>query len=731
MRTRLLTVAAVMVGSALLNQANASGDDSCYPSWTVLKENLDACSNLPFLSPGNDSEVNLRLLLADKGLNTFQLSGEKNLERDEGFGAVPFSLFRFGTTDLAMAADNVEDVKPGEPTPAAAQSSLTAMLEKLGLTRAVTPAAGDEFLSGEGSRCRSNADESAQSFISQVLASKDVTDAERKALADSRMQMLGACTWDADTREALQPKAVESVTGKAFATYLRAASAFYNGNFDEALTGFTALSDSPQPWLKQTAVYMTARTKLNSAQEDVFDEYSQLQRDKVDKAALADVETSFKRYLDSYPDGDYADSAQGLLRRVHWLAGDDVKLGEDYAWQLEQQGKASADLEPIVIEMDRAVLGSDRQNLRTPWMLAITDLIRMRETSSPRLSEADLKTQEPLFAEQPELYRYLQGALALYVLDNPDQALEHLPTELPEHLDYLTFSQHLLRGLALQTRQDFKGAQTLWLEMLPRATQPLQREQLELALAMSFERDEQLSRVFAADSPIRSAKVRYILLSRVADADLLRRQTTQGLTETERNAALFVLLYKDLMRNRYADFAEDLKRLPEKLPEDKLGYALGYTYEKGPSLSLFQWPGSKAESDYTCPAVVQTAAALNLDAKDPKALNCMGEFIRANSLDGMPLDSKRNADTLGGSAPGFSGEVFSRLEGYKAVIGNPKAPRDEKAYALYRAVNCYGPSGYNTCGGKEVEPSVRKGWFRQLKKDFASTQWGQTQQYYW
>ncbi|WP_024694401.1 hypothetical protein [Pseudomonas syringae] len=725
MRTRLLSAVAVMAGSALLNQAQASGDDSCYPSWTVLKENLDVCSNLPFLSPGNDSEVNLRLLLADKGLNTFQLPAVKNLELSEGYGAVPFSLFRFGTTDL------VEPAQPGETNAAPLQSSLTPLLEKLGLTRGETPAAGDEFLYGEGSRCRSNSDDSAQAFIEQVSISTDLTDTERKALAGSRLQMLSACSWDADTREALQPKAIESATGKAFGTYLRASSAFYNGEFDEALSGFNALSDSTQPWLKQTALYMIARTKLNAAQQDVFDEYSQLQRDKVDKAALAEVDAAFKQYLDSYPEGDYSESAQGLLRRVHWLAGDDVKLAEDYARQLKQQGQKPEYLDPLVTEMDRSILSSAGQNLHTPWMLAITDLIRMRETSAPRLSEADLKTQEPLFADQPELYRYLQGALALYVLDDPEHALKQLPTELPEHLDYVTFSQHLLRGLALQARQDFKGAQALWLDMLPRNTQPLQREQLELALAMSFERDEQLSRVFAADSPIHSAEVRYILLSHVADADLLRQQTTQGPTETERNTALFVLLYKDLMRKRYADFAEDLKRLPEKLPEEKLGYALGYTYDKGPSLSLFQWQGDKAEAAYTCPAIVQTAAALKLDEKDAKALNCMGEFIRGNSLDGMPLDTKRNADTLGGSAPGFSGEVFSRLEGYKIVIASPKAPRDEKAYALFRAINCYGPSGYNTCGGKEVEPSVRKGWFRQLKKDFASTQWGKAQQYYW
>lgn len=97
----------------------------------------------------------------------------------------------------------------------------------------------------------------------------------------------------------------------------------------------------------------------------------------------------------------------------------------------------------------------------------------------------------------------------------------------------------------------------------------------------------------------------------------------------------------------------------------------------------------------------------------------------------MPLDSQPDKQSLGGTESAFKGELFSRLDGYKQVIANSKAPRDDRAYALYRAINCYAPSGYNSCGGKDVEPAVRKAWFRQLKGTFADTQWGKSLQYYW
>jgi hypothetical protein len=248
---------------------------------------------------------------------------------------------------------------------------------------------------------------------------------------------------------------------------------------------------------------------------------------------------------------------------------------------------------------------------------------------------------------------------------------------------------------------------------------------------MSYERDEQLAKVFAADSPIKAEKIRYILLSKAADADLLRQQVTQGTSDTERNTALFVLLYKDLMRSQFGAFSEDLKQLPQAPADDKLGYSLGYVYNQGQALTLFRWQGDKAESGYACPSIAEIAAALHSDGLNPLSLNCMGEFILRNNLDGMPLDEPRSADTLGGTAPGFAGQVFSRHSAYQTVIANSKAGHQDKAYALFRAINCYAPSGNNGCGGKAVEPAVRKAWFKQLKSGFADTRWGKSLQYYW
>ena len=62
-----------------------------------------------------------------------------------------------------------------------------------------------------------------------------------------------------------------------------------------------------------------------------------------------------------------------------------------------------------------------------------------------------------------------------------------------------TLTQYELdAALALQAQQDWKGAEALWLQLLPLAKLPLQRDQLELALAMNYERSGQLAKVFAS-----------------------------------------------------------------------------------------------------------------------------------------------------------------------------------------------------------------------------------------
>jgi hypothetical protein len=718
---RVLPPLALIIGTALCGQAQASGDDSCYPAWSLLRDSLDVCNNLAFLNPGNDSRVNLRLLLADRKALELKPNALNEDELSEGYGPVPFAVTRLDTAQIE-----------GDDSEESGAAALSGLLEKLGIKRDSTDSAGQAFLQGEGSRCRSNRDDSAAVFIGQLVNTPSLSDSERQLLARSRLQLLDGCTWDAAKQASLLPTDVQSVEGKAFVTYLQAASDFYSGRFNEAENGFASLNDNAQPWLKEVSLYMVARTRLNAAQQDAFDEYG-TRKDTLDTAPYAKVGEAFDQYLAAYPQGIYALSAKGLMRRVHWLSGDTDKLADDYTWQMTQADDSQRNLpiDALIQETDNKLLMNIADATPSALLTAVSDLMQMRKDAQPKLTREKLAAQKALFADQPAMFDYLQAVYAFYVDQQPEEALKRLPKDVPAALDYFAFSQHSLRALALEASNDQPGALSLWLKMLPLAKQPLQREQLELALAMNHERSGQLEQVFATDSPIQSAQVRLILLGKVAGAPLLRQQITQGISDTEKNTAQFVLLYKDLLHGQYAAFADDFKALPEKSGEEKLGTSLGYVYGTGQTLQLFRWNGDKAESNYGCPSIGDTAALLQANDKDPKGLNCLGEFILRNGLDSMPLDQRPGSGELGSSEPGFKGDVFSRLNGYQTVIADTKAGRDDKAYALFRAINCYGPSGYNSCGGKDVAQSVRKAWFKQLKTAYGNTSWGKSLQYYW
>ncbi|MBK3434378.1 MULTISPECIES: outer membrane assembly lipoprotein YfiO [unclassified Pseudomonas] len=720
MRIGLLSPLALALLAGFSLPAQASSDDSCYPDWRVSRDSYEPCSNQPFLSPGNDSRVNLRLLLADKKAAPLAPNALGEDDLAQGFGPVPFPVYRL----VPVPATNEE---PDNKADDSRTAELDTLLQPLGIKREEYKTAGQAFLNGEGSRCRSNDDDSATAFISQVIKAQ-MPPAERDVLVKTRLQLLTTCDW---SRQVVDAQLTPSANAQLFRTYLQAAGDFYSGRFDYAERGFAAAATSDVPWLKETALYMTARTSLNQAQAEAFDEYGMPQREHVDKSALSDAEEGFLSYLKHYPQGDYVASARGLLRRVHWLANDDARLAEDFTWQFTEATEAqrNVSVDELVEEADLKLLMVGNKAANSPMLQVVSDLMAMRAHTPPLLSREDLDKQKSTFASEPALFDFLQASYALYVEHQPDAALKHLPADVPSSLDYFAFSQQTLRALALEAKQDWKAAEALWLQLLPLAKQPLQRDQLELALAMNYERSGQLAKVFAADSPISAKQVRYILLRNVAGPDLLRQQIANASDPTERQSAQFVLLYKDLLRGQYATFADDLKQA--SLSDDKLGTSLGYTYTSGQTLKLFQWNGDKAESGYACPSIAQIAATLQNEAKNPHALNCFGEFILRNGLDGMPLEQHRAAGSLGSTASDFKGETFSRLDGYKQVIANAKAPKTDKAYALFRAINCYAPAGYNSCGGEDVAPAVRKAWFRQLKSGFADTQWGKSLQYYW
>jgi hypothetical protein len=427
-----------------------------------------------------------------------------------------------------------------------------------------------------------------------------------------------------------------------------------------------------------------------------------------------------------------------LLRRVHWLAGDESSLGADYA------AASSARLDPVAAlrlaeEIDYK-LPSAQHAAAGPLLLAVSDLQRMRaeggdyalyEAPKP-LSADELAAQAPAFANAAPLYDYLRAAHAFYLAKAPREVLRLIPDDARgQDTSALHFSRQYLRGLALDAAGD-RNARGFWLELIGAADGPGQRQAVELALARHDEATGQIARVFAPNSQVRDPIARAILLQRTAAPVLLRQQATRG-EPHERAVALWTLLAKELTRGFYADFLRDLALVPADAPVD--GYNPEADGFANPEDFLQIQPASGIFvrgplGDYGCPALRQTVATLEKSPLAPTARLCLGEFLRENGFDWLPFDDPLEQG-LGSSKPLFPGTPITRQAIYRGVIADPRASAADKAYALFRAVNCYAPASLNACGGEDAALAERKAWFQRLKRDYPQSRWARELKYYW
>jgi hypothetical protein len=494
---------------------------------------------------------------------------------------------------------------------------------------------------------------------------------------------------------------------------------------------------------------MVARTELNRAQLSSFDEYGGLaEPEQRDRPAIAAAGAAFGRYLAAYPEGRYASSARGLTRRVAWLAGDHAAAAEAFERQLTRPGPfdGAEDAVAIAEEIDHALLmAGGGTAARDPLLLAVVDLERMRcflsaeppaDPCEGRLTREELERQAPLFASEPALYGYLRAAHAFYVRSEPREVLALIPDAARQpRFTYLEFSRQMLRGLALDATGD-RNARGFWLSLFDGAVAPYQREALELALALHDERSGGIARIFASDSKVRHPVIRQLLLEHVAGPGLLRQQARDARApKQEREVATYILLAKQLRRGFYRDFLNDLPLVPADLPEEAYYTgAAGYDAYSLPELApppLRRFAPGAPTGDAACPKLPETVRQL---AANPQAIGgklCLAEYFRSNGFDEFPMDEPPAPTGLASSKPQFPGSAYSRLEVYKSIIADPRALPDQRAWALNRAIRCYGPSGYNSCGGVEVGEQQRGAWFQRLKRDHAGSRWAQTLKYYW
>lgn len=690
-RGRLAAGLLVLLGLSAAPAAWSCADIDCSPPLALqLKAEQCSLTGLPFLSPDNDTRINLGLLAEARGLGHLNLTSPQ----------VPF--------EISMLQPEAND-------PKASAEALASLAASLGVADAPINAALARDAGWLNGRCAQNRPAAAMPFL-QALAQSGLTAAQQQSLASARVAMLGLCettsTPAMPTLDALPDDAAAP-----WATYLHAIRALYLGQFAEAQQHLQTLGDSRQPWLAETADYLLIRVGLQQAQATAFDEYGFYDPHKVDPAPARQAGLALQHYLQRWPQGQYLASAQGLQRRIDWLSGDSAALASRYAALLDGPQDMT-----LWNELDLRQLAPDQVTAH-PVLLLVQDLRRMRAPGSePRWP---LPTAAEFSAQQAQLQRgpagsltYLQQAYAYYVAHDY-AALAALPAPTAgEPGDLLAFSGQMLRGMALMALQRWPEAATHWQVLRANQTDAARQQLIELAQALTLERGDRLADLLATEGPVRREALLLPVLRYVAPAQLLRQVASDPQRAAlQRNTALFTLLLKQLQRGQYADFLRDQALLTEVKSAEPY------------DLAVFQTPAVRT-GDYVCPTLTETLQTL-VSAPTARARNCLAEQFYRAGWDDNPLGDKPPTDQLAGSADRFGGTPHGRLALYRQVIADTAAPRADRSYALYRAINCFASSGYNHCGSEEIPKAERQRWFRQLKDNYANTPWAAQLRYWW
>ncbi|MFC3901748.1 hypothetical protein SAMN05421749_101410 [Acinetobacter marinus] len=711
-----LTVLGLALGYS--QSSHASPDTSCTPILNLSIEDYDRCSNMPILASGNDNQTNVALLLADRNL----LKINPNKWKNDGY-ALDYGLVPFGQSDLTLLLENTQ------------------------------PNRRQKFINDDSLAY----DEHCNSLIRGVegfehrVKQLNISASEQSKLIALRKGFNEEC----DGQFALiKVDDAWSQTTRLYASYLNASIAFYNSDFATAEKIYQILAQSDDPWVKETAQYMLIRVAVNQAYQSGLGKYGNLDRSKIDQSKLTKLFKSITAYLNAYPQGQYVASARGFLRRGYWIGGHYDKLGNELMWQINhtKHNAYNLDMEKVPAEFDRYLFSSkgfQGQNLQDPFLLAVYDLMQMRKTNTfadyddksyRPLSWSALQAQQKYFKSEPELFRYLQ-AWHLFTLQNkPNDALNFLPKSQPKQINsYLELSQVVLKGriLEAQNSADYAKHEQYWKSVMPLAKIALSREMLELPLAISMQNDRNYAGFTAKNSLIQQPNLRRIFIQNVADANTLQSMASSTSTpKDERYHAIFSLLQQSLLQQDYALFVKSYSLLPSDAAKYKSWDSSDESLYNKPPLSVFTWSGTTISPTIQCSSLLNIAKTLAQKPNDALAQLCIGEMLRNREgsyyYPFYPYEqfNSLSSATFGDVKTAFWGTTFNRGDIYQRLIKQPKSD-PLRPYALYRAIRCYAPSGLNDCQNTDVEKSVRKSWFDQLKQDYPQTTWAKELQYYW
>lgn len=690
----------------------ASGGDDC---------GIDEC-NLPsvyFYHPSNDTRANIGLLLEDKQLIHYQIK------------QLPFHHKLFLNAPLAEANFENEFASINQ---IASQLNINTDELNAALTRLkVIP---------EGRCVSSNAKTVAQFLIHINNAQLSLND--KQSLIKERLRLAGLCENAADN---LTPLNLTTEPAQGYANYLQACAYFYAGKFDLAQNQFKTLSAHSEAWLKETAMYLLARVYLDQAQGD----YDDFDKPKTNNALLTQAKEQFTLYLKSYPTGYYSDSARGLFKKIAWLANDNLRLSQLYQQQLNDliKNKASdARIIDFITELERKYsfnLSEQGDTWQSP-QLAFIGVLQNLRGDNQYTSEVEktitielLRSKKAIFEQAglTELYDYLVLAHDFYIARDYQSVLKHtendkLNNKEPSNIE---LSRQVLRGLALGALTQWHQAEELWTSLIKQNNHSGQQVQLQYLLALSYQQQEKLDKIYTQDSLI-TTQVLHDFFIQFSSPTLVESLLSKSYLNSEtRELAFDTFLKKSLIHRQYSEFSRFINQ--HRLIRTKKPKPLE-------AVEVINWTKYSVAH---CPTLVDTVNALIKQANSATLLNCYGDYLHELSLDNYAQNNSVPASYTTGFdlknyyldtaviiksfADDFSGNTYSSLDFYNEVIAQNGANEEAQAYALHRAVSCFATAAYNHCGKQDIAPQQRKAWFERLKTEFKDSQWAKKQKYYW
>ncbi|MBS6073303.1 MULTISPECIES: hypothetical protein [Citrobacter] len=681
-------------------------DDSC-----LLK-------GTPTFNPENDSRDNLlRLLSQEKAFDLPVQSMPEDITRSRDFYFAYHPQWDETAPQPASAPVSAED------------SPLSRQMAELNIN-------ADEANLNDAeheNRHVSNNTESVSQYFAALLADAALTAEQRQALAQARMGLYSDATRE-QIESSLATLPADS-PAQHYKSYLVAAASFYAGDYASAERDFAQLAKSDRPWLAETAQYMLMRTALNKSSQNSVGEYGDFDIAKINREDASQAQILAQAYLQRFPQGQYADSTRGMLRRINWYLQAWPQLAGLYEQTIQQAADAQQ-LRKIVIEYDnvygmafyeQSVLEAFPDAPRVSY-IELLRALRLNSDNKPTLTQAQLDASKPVFEQSQKLPLWRDLQLNLWLATGNYAAIIQAvaPAQKLAPRDTLAFSEQVLYGEALMGQKNWAAARDFWQQLLKVSQDNEQRQYVQAKLAATLVYSGDVAAIFAPESAVTNLRFRSQVLKTQATLEQLRQQAVHGPNNEERTIALHTLLVRDLTENRFGDWLND-KKLVSDITPPVIDEAFNDV-----NLSTFDWNGDAAQAGYTCRSLNETVTVLSKKADDAHALNCLGEFFRTTQTHVDLWKNSTGNDVLEAAISRKQpfGQ-FDRQSYYQQIITSPTAEVEDKSFALYRAIMCYAPSGSNECGGEDVDKQQRKGWFTQLKTQYPGSPWAQKLKYYW